>query len=80
MMIERNMTPKEEAEANAFGDKLAKDVLGLQMDNYATPDSQGRKRWRLPGGNKTGLGLLLTLERFFDEQIAAIDGEPPPDA
>jgi hypothetical protein len=76
-MIERDMDPKEEAKANAFGDKLASEVLGLKVDTDASPDSQGRTRWMMPGGNKTGLGLLLTLERFFEEQIDIIDGETP---
>jgi hypothetical protein len=68
------ITPEEEAKANVFGDKLAQDVLGLEIDRSASPDSQGRIRWKLPGGNKTGVGLLRTMERFFEEQIDAIDG------
>ena len=71
-MIENNMTPEEEAKANAFGDKLAKDVLGLKADLMAPHDSQGNTRWALPGGSKTGLGLLRTLEHFFDEQAETI--------
>ena len=73
------MTPEEEAKANALGDKLAQDVLGLREATQWSPDSMGRKRWYLPDGNKTGLGLLRTIERFAEEQIAIIDGEPPPD-
>jgi hypothetical protein len=68
-MPERNMDPKEEAKANEFGDKLAREVLGLQVDRNASPDSQGRTRWKMPGGNKTGVGLLRTMERFFEEQL-----------
>jgi hypothetical protein len=72
-----NMTPAEEAKANEFGDKLAREVLGLKVDDAYSPDSQGRIRWMMaPGiGNKTGIGLLRQMERFFEEQIAVIDGE-----
>lgn len=78
-MIEYNMTPEEEAKANDFGDKLAREVLGLKVENTYSPDSLGRTRWRMAEGigNKTGLGLLRTLERFFEETISIIDGEPP---
>ena len=74
-LMPENMTPAEEAKANEFGDKLAREVLGLKVDDAYSPDSQGRTRWKMIGGNKTGLGLLLTLERFFEGQIAVIDGE-----
>ena len=80
-MIEYNMTPEEEAKANAFGDKLAREVLGLKVESAYSPDSRGRTRWKMAEsiGNKTGLGLLRTLERFFEETINIIDGELPAD-
>jgi hypothetical protein len=75
-MIEMNMTPEEEAVSNAFGDKLAREVLGLEIDSAYSPDNQGRIRWKMPGGNKTGIGLLLTLERAFEEMVEQIDNPP----
>jgi hypothetical protein len=70
-MIERYMTTEEEAKANEFGDKLAREVLGLKVDITESPDTQRRTRWKMaPGiGNKTGVGLLRQMERFFEEQI-----------
>ena len=70
-MPERDMDPKEEAKANAFGDKLAREVFGLQVDSAYSPDSQGRIRWKMAEGigNKTGVGLLRTMERWMSEQL-----------
>jgi hypothetical protein len=81
----KNLPPNEEAKLNAVGDKLA-EMLNIPLDSAYSPDSQGRKRWRIEGGNKTGVGLLRTIERFIEEQVEALDpghdprmypGEPP---
>ena len=70
-MSERDMSPKDEARANAFGDKIAREVFGLQVDNACSPDSQGRTRWKMAPeiGNKTGVGILRVMERFAEEQL-----------
>lgn len=69
-----NLPPAEEAKMNAVGDKLA-EALNIPFDNAYSPDAQGRKRWAVQGGNKTGIGLLRTIERVLSEQIAAMEGQ-----
>jgi hypothetical protein len=66
-----NLPPAEEAKMNAVGDKLA-EALNIPFDDAYSPDSQGRKRWAIAGGNKTGIGLLRTIERVLSEEVAAV--------
>ena len=60
------MSKTEENKLNKIGDELA-ERLNIPLDSDNSPDSTGRKRWSLRDGNKTGLGLLRTLEGFFIE-------------
>ena len=60
--------PSEESHLNELGDKLA---AMLNIPLYGSErDSEGRLRWDIQGGNKTGLGLLRTIERFLSEAKA----------
>lgn len=62
-----------EAKLNAVGDKLA-EALNIPRDcENGVFDSQGRKRWAVAGGNKTGIGLLRTIEHLVSVETAAVD-------
>jgi hypothetical protein len=67
-----NLTPLEEEKLNQFGDEMA-EMLGMKLDTEATPDAFGRKRWKTSVGNKTGIGLFRTLERFAGEKLVEIE-------
>jgi hypothetical protein len=62
------MNKAEETKLNDAGDRLA-NLLGMKVDRDASPDSDGRTRWITSVGNKTGLGLFLTLERFISQEV-----------
>lgn len=62
------MTLQDENKLNAVGDELAH-MLFMSVDREASPDSQGRTRWRTTVGNKTGLGLMRTIERFVGDKV-----------
>jgi hypothetical protein len=63
------LTPTEEKQLNDFGDQIAATLM-MQEDKENSPDTQGRKRWKTTEGNKTGLGLMRTLERMACEALA----------
>lgn len=62
------MNIAEENKLNEVGDKIAK-MLGMRVDTNATPDSQGRTRWKTAIGNETGIGLIRSIESFVSEEI-----------
>lgn len=63
---------QEEAKLNEVGDRLA-NMLGMQVDSAYSPDSQGRTRWKTSVGNKTGIGLLRTVESFIAGEIRSLE-------
>ena len=68
MNLGYNLSPAEEAKLNTVGDGIAR-ALKMSVDYDASPDSQGRTRWRTNIGNKTGIGLLRTIERHISEVV-----------
>jgi hypothetical protein len=68
-----NLPPAEEAKMNAVGDKLA-ETLNIPRAGDGR-DSQGRVRWDVQGGDKTGIGVLRTIERVLAEQVKAMEGQ-----
>ena len=77
MKLGQNLSPAEEAKLNKVGDAVAR-ALELCVDHNASYDSQGRTRWKLNIGNKTGIGLLRTIERVLNEQVAEVATSLPP--
>ena len=67
-----NLPPAEEAKLNAAGDKLA-EMLHMKRDNDASPDSQGRIRWKTTYGNKTGIGVIRSIESFVADELRSIE-------
>lgn len=57
-------TPDQEAVLNNIGDKLAR-MLQMRIHPDRPRDSMGRTRWLTTDGDKTGLGLIHTIEGFF---------------
>ncbi len=62
-------TREQEETLNACGDGLAM-ALYMREDSGNSPDSMGRKRWRTQWGNKTGLGLVLTIYNELNKRGA----------
>ena len=60
----------EENKLNDVGDRLA-NMLGLRI--VRVKDTQGRIRWATNHGDKTGIGLLRTIESFIATEIAALE-------
>lgn len=68
MKLGHNLSFAEETKLNKVGDDLAR-TLELCVDHDASPDSQGRYRWKTNVGNKTGIGLLRLIERHITEAV-----------
>ncbi len=66
------MTKEMENELNTFGDELATN-LGMKVDTDCSPDSQGRTRWKTSFGNKTGMGLLFTIQTMVAEKVKVLE-------
>ena len=69
-------TPDQEAVLNNIGDKLAR-MLQMRIYSDKPRDSMGRTRWATSEGDKTGLGLIRTIERFFEEAAGSVTEEIP---
>jgi hypothetical protein len=72
-----NLPITEENKLNEVGDRLAT-LLGMKVDHEASPDSQGRTRWRTTIGNKTGVGLLRTIESHIAGELRSMGRAVPP--
>lgn len=72
-----NLPITEENKLNEVGDRLA-NLLGMKVDHDNSPDSQGRTRWRTAIGNKTGLGLIRTIESHVAGELRSMGRAVPP--
>ena len=77
-MNANTITPDQEAALNAIGDKLAR-MLQMHTNSDKPRDSMGRTRWLTADGDKTGLGLIRTIEGFFVKEATGATVEDDDD-